>query len=488
MMAITLYTSRVVLDCLGEDDYGIYNVVGGVVAMFAFIQNSLIIAIQRFITFELGTGNKDRLHKIFSTSVNIQFIIALIILVLTETIGLWFLNTKMSIPEGRMDAANFVLQCSIITTMISLIIVPYNATIIAHEHMDVFAYFSIIEAILKLSIAYLLYISQFDKLKIYVILLLLVTVLMQFIYSSYCRRKFEEAHFRFGLDKNLFKEMASFAGWSFIGNTSTMLNTHGVNMLINVFFGVKVNAARAIAIQVESGLQQFVNGFTTAINPQITKSYASNELSDLYLLICRGSKFSFFIMLFMAVPIIVESDTILSLWLKEVPAYTSIFLKLVVIYTLITSLANSMVTGILATGNIKRYQIEMNIVSILIFPLSWIAYDLGAPAYMTYIIAIIIMFLLTFIRLKELRRLMNFPVKIYLSQYMTVMFIVCILAFSAPLIVQYYMSPSVLRFFLICILSVMWTMTCIFIVGLKRNEKEFLVGKVSSFIREKLSK
>ena len=193
-------------------------------------------------------------------------------------------------------------------------------------------------------------------------------------------------------------------------------------------------------------------------------------------------------MLFMAVPIIVESDTILSLWLKEVPAYTSIFLKLVVIYTLITSLANSMVTGILATGNIKRYQIEMNIVSILIFPLSWIAYDLGAPAYMTYIIAIIIMFLLTFIRLKELRRLMNFPVKIYLSQYMTVMFIVCILAFSAPLIVQYYMSPSVLRFFLICILSVMWTMTCIFIVGLKRNEKEFLVGKVSSFIREKLSK
>ena len=457
MMAITLYTSRVVLDCLGEDDYGIYNVVGGVVAMFAFIQNSLIIAIQRFITFELGTGNKDRLHKIFSTSVNIQFIIALIILVLTETIGLWFLNTKMSIPEGRMDAANFVLQCSIITTMISLIIVPYNATIIAHEHMDVFAYFSIIEAILKLSIAYLLYISQFDKLKIYVILLLLVTVLMQFIYSSYCRRKFEEAHFRFGLDKNLFKEMASFAGWSFIGNTSTMLNTHGVNMLINVFFGVKVNAARAIAIQVESGLQQFVNGFTTAINPQITKSYASNELSDLYLLICRGSN-------------------------------TSIFLKLVVIYTLITSLANSMVTGILATGNIKRYQIEMNIVSILIFPLSWIAYDLGAPAYMTYIIAIIIMFLLTFIRLKELRRLMNFPVKIYLSQYMTVMFIVCILAFSAPLIVQYYMSPSVLRFFLICILSVMWTMTCIFIVGLKRNEKEFLVGKVSSFIREKLSK
>lgn len=487
MMAITLYTSRVVLDCLGENDYGIYNVVGGVVAMFAFIQNSLIIAIQRFITFELGTGNKDRLHKVFSTSVNIQFIIALVILVLTETIGLWFLNTKMSIPEGRMDAANFVLQCSIITTMISLIIVPYNATIIAHEHMNVFAYFSIIEAILKLSIAYLLYISQVDKLKIYVILLLLVTVLMQFMYSSYCRKKFEEAHFRFGLDKNLFKEMASFAGWSFIGNTSTMLNTHGVNMLINVFFGVKVNAARAIAIQVESGLQQFVNGFTTAINPQITKSYASNELSDLYLLICRGSKFSFFIMLIIAVPIVIESDIILSVWLKEVPAYTSIFLKLVVLNSLITSLANSMVTGILATGNIKRYQIEMNIVSILIFPLSWIAYNFGAPAYMTYIIAIVIVLFLTFVRLKELRRLMNFPVKTYLFQYMAQMFIVCILSFLAPLTIQYIMSPSISRFFLICILSVIWTMSCIYIVGLKRNEREFLVRKAKSIVREKFA-
>lgn len=488
MMGISLFTSRVVLDCLGEDDYGIYNVVGGIVAMFAFIQNSLIIAIQRFLTFELGAGNKERLQKVFSTSVNIQCIIAIIILVLSETVGLWFLNTQMSIPEGRLQAANYVLHCSVIATMVGVITVPYNAAIIAHEHMDVFAYFSILEAILKLTIAYLLYISVFDRLRIYAVLILLVSILMQLIYSYYCRRKFEEAHFCFGIDKKLFKEMASFAGWSFVGNTSSMLNSHGVNMLINVFFGVKVNAARAIAIQVESATQQFVNGFTTAINPQITKSYASKDFDYLYLLICRGSKFSFFIMLFMAVPIIVESDTILSLWLKEVPAYTSIFLKLVVLYTLITSLANSMVTGILATGNIKRYQIEMNIVSILIFPFSWIAYDLGAPAYMTYIIANIIVFFTTFIRLKELRRLMNFPVKTYLSQYMTVMFIVCILAFLAPLTVQCFMSPSILRFFLICMLSVIWTMTCIYIVGLKRNERKFLVGKAKTFIRDKLVK
>lgn len=488
MMAITFFTSRVVLDCLGEDDYGIYNVVGGVVAMFAFIQNSLIIAIQRFITFELGTGNKDKLRRVFSTSVNIQFLIAIIVLVLTETVGLWFLNTKMSIPEGRIEAANFVLQCSILTTMISLITVPYNATIIAHEHMSVFAYFSIIEAVLKLAIAYMLYISLYDKLEIYAILLLCVSILMQFIYSFYCRRRFEEAHFSFGLDKNLFKEMASFAGWSFVGNTSSMLNTHGVNMLINVFFGVKVNAARAIAIQVESAVHQFVNGFTTAINPQITKTYASNDLSNLYLLICRGSKFSFFIMLIMAVPIIVESDAILSLWLKEVPSYTSVFLRLVVIYSLITSLANSMVTGILATGRIERYQIEMNVVSVLIFPLSWIAYYMGAPAYMTYVIAIIIVFSLTIVRLKELKRLMDFPVDIYLSQYMTVMLLVCALAFSIPLLVQYYMDPSIMRFLIISTLSVIWTTFCIYAVGLKQNEKEFVTGKIKAFVKNKLTK
>lgn len=486
MMAITLFTSRVVLDCLGEDDYGVYNVVGGVVAMFAFIQNALIIAIQRFITFELGTGDKKRLQSVFSTSVNIQFLLSIIIVVLTETIGLWFLNTQMSIPEGRIGAANFVLQCSIITTVISLITVPYNATIIAHEHMAVFAYFSIIEAVLKLSIAYLLYISDFDKLMIYAVLILFVSILMQLLYSFYCRRKFEETHFRLGLDKKLFREMASFAGWSFVGNTSTMLNTHGVNMLINVFFGVKVNAARAIAIQVENAVEQFVNGFTTAINPQITKSYASKDFTYLYILICRGSKFSFFIMLIMVVPLILESDAILRLWLKEVPTYTSIFLKLVLIYSLITSLAKSMVTGILATGIIKRYQIEMNIISVMIFPLSWIAYYWGAPAYMTYVIAIVIVFFLTFVRLIELKRLISFPVRLYLSQYATVMLIVCLLAFSVPLAIQNFVTLSILRFFLISIISVLWTMMCIYVVGLKRNEREFLVEKIKTYINSKI--
>lgn len=482
MVAITLYTSRIVLDCLGEDDYGIYNVVGGVVAMFAFVKNSLIIATQRFLTFELGKGNKERLNKVFSTSVFIQILLAAIIFVLTETIGLWFLNTQMSIPEERLDAANFVLQCSILTCIIGLIKIPYNATIIAHEHMAVFAYFSIIEAALTLAIAYLLYISQYDKLKIYAILILLVAILMQIIYSFYCRRRYEEAYFRISLDKQLFKEMTFFAGWSFVGNTISMLNAHGVNMLINVFFSVKMNAARAVAIQVEGGLLQFVNSFTTAINPQITKSYALNELNELHLLICRGSKFSFFIMLIMAVPVIIESDILLNIWLKEVPLYSSTFLKLVVIYSLLTSLSNSMATGILATGKIKRYQTEMGLGSFFVFPLSWLAFYLGAPAYLTYVIAIVITTLLIFVRLKELKRLINFPLNIYLSRYASVMLLVSAMAFIIPLSVQYFMRPSIFRFLIITFLSVLWTMICIYMVGLEMNEKKFIIRKVKTLL------
>lgn len=482
MMAIALFTSRVILDSLGEDNFGIHNVVGGVVALFAFIQNPLILAIQRFITFELGSGNNEKLKNVFSTSVNIQILIACVIFLLSETIGLWFLNTKMSIPADRMGAANFVLQCSIITTMTSAFTVPYNATIIAHERMNIFAYFSILEAILKLTIAYLIYVSPFDKLKLYASLLLAVSLLMQLIYVLYCKKYFEEARFQFGLNKPLFKEMAGFAGWSFVGNASNILNTQGVNMLINVFFGVKANAARAIALQVDTALLQFVNGFTTAVNPAITKSYASNKYGDLYLLISRGSKFSFYIMLIMIVPLLMETDAILGLWLKEVPADTSVFLKLVLLYSLITSLATTMVTGITATGNIKRYQIIMNLIGCLIFPITWLVYKLGTPAYTTYVISIIIMFFLTFVRLGELKRLIDFPVKSYLRNYFYRMFVVCAIAFLCPIIVKSFMVSSTINSIFIFAFSILWTAVCIYILGLDKYEKKFFLGKLQSIL------
>lgn len=318
-MLVSLFTSRVVLDSLGEANYGIYNVVGGVVAMFSVLSGSLSGAISRFLTYELGKKNMNRLKLIFSTSVNIQFLMSVIVIVLCEILGVWFTNEKMNIPADRMEAANYVLQCSIITFAINVISVPYNATIIAHEKMSAFAYIGILEVTLKLLVAYLIYISPSDKLMTYATLLLLISIILRMIYGIYCSRHFEEAKYHFVLDKKIFREMSSFAGWNLFGNTAYMLNTQGVNMLINIFFGVTSNAARAIAVQVDTAVQQFVNNFMTALNPQITKSYAAGDLDYMYKLVCRGTKFSFFIMYIFIVPIVLEADTILGIWLKQVP-------------------------------------------------------------------------------------------------------------------------------------------------------------------------
>lgn len=327
MMAISLFTSRVILQTLGVTDYGINNVVGGLVAMFSLFSNTLTGAISRFITYELGKGQFDRLKTVFSTSVNIQLIMAVVIVVVAEIVGVWFLNHKMNIPADRMYAANWVLHCSILAFAVQLISIPYNASIIAHEKMSVFAYISIVEAVLKLAFVYLLYVSPFDKLISCTVLFLCLAIIIRIIYGNYCSRHFEECKYELRLDKQLFKEMASFAGWNFFGSTAYILNTQGVNMLINIFFGVLLNAARGVAVQVESAINQFVNNFMTALNPQITKSYAAGETESMITLVCRGSKFSFFIMLLIIIPFEFEAEFILKLWLGIVPEESTIFLS-----------------------------------------------------------------------------------------------------------------------------------------------------------------
>ena len=291
VMLVTLYTSRVVLNTLGVSDYGIYNVVGGVVAMFSVISVSLSSSISRFITYELGHGDFDKLKRIFSTSINIQVGISLVILVLAEVFGVWFLNTKMNIPAERMTAANWVLQCSLLSFIIGLISVPYNACIIAHERMSAFAYISILEVVLKLAVVYMLLVSPYDKLATYAVLLVVVALIVRLTYGQYCKRHFEESRYRFVHDKSLIKEMTGFAGWSFFGNGAYMLNTQGVDMLINIFFGVTFNAARGVATQVQNAVMQFVNNFTVAVNPQITKSYASGEREYMYKLVFPFTRF-----------------------------------------------------------------------------------------------------------------------------------------------------------------------------------------------------
>lgn len=481
MLGITLFTSRVVLDTLGVDNYGIYNVVGGVVAMFSILSGPLSSAIQRFLTFELGVGNKEKLSKIFSTSINIQLFISIIVVIVCEVVGVWFVNNKMSIPIDRMSAANFVLQCSIATFVVNLLSVPYNATIIAHEKMGVFAYLSILEAVLKLAVVYMLFLSSIDKLKFYSFLLFLTAILMRFIYGVYCSRHFEEAHYKMKVDKELFKEMASFAGWNFFGNAAYMFNTQGVNMLMNVFFGVKLNAARAIAVQVDGAINQFVNSFTTAINPQITKSYASNDKTYLFSLINRGSKFSYLIMYLFIVPVVLEADTILGIWLKQVPQQTAIFTRLVVFGSLASTIGSSMLTSILATGKIRRYQIVVTIVGCLVFPLTWIFYSLGAPAYSTYIIFFVIYLSLNGIRLAALKRLINFPVMNYVKTVLSRLILVSIVAFIMPGIFVVMMNPSILRFLTVCVVSFIWGLFCIYYIGFDNSERDFFLNRGKAY-------
>ena len=315
MMAVSLFTSRITLAALGVTDYGIYNVVGGMVAMFSILSGSLSVTIGRFITVEVGKGNKERLKTIFSTSVSIQICMALVICLIAEVAGVWFLNNKMVMPVDRLYAAHWVLQLSILTFLVNLISVPYNAVIIAHERMSAFAYISILEVVLKLVIVYLLYVSPVDKLIVYAVLLALVAVVIRLVYGSYCKRHFEEARYRLCFDKKLLRDMFGFIGWAFWGNAMVVLKDQGTNVLLNLFCGPAVNAARGVAMQVNNAVYSFVQNFMMAVNPQITKSYSAGSIADMHKLIIRSAKFGFFILLMLLMPICANIDYILGLWL-----------------------------------------------------------------------------------------------------------------------------------------------------------------------------
>ena len=312
-MVISLFTSRIILDSLGVDNFGIYNVVGGFVAMFALMSSALTNSISRFLTFELGKGDTEKLKRVFSTSLNVMFALSIVVLLVGETVGLWFLNYKVNIPIERMEAANLVYQLSIATFIMGLVSVPYNASIVSHEKMTAFAYIGIFEIAMKLVIVYTLYVSPFDKLKTYAILLFLLSLSIRLIYGIYCNRHFQETHYKFVFDKPLLRQMTGFAGWNFLAQGAYQLNGSGVNLLINIFFGVTLNAARGIAYQVNNAVCQFTSNFMVALTPQITKSYAAGELAEMHKLIFRGAKFSYFLTLFFLIPICVETEYILNL-------------------------------------------------------------------------------------------------------------------------------------------------------------------------------
>ncbi len=480
MMAVSLYTSRVVLHTLGVEDFGIYNVVGGVVAMFSVISGSLSAAISRFVTYELGKGDKDKLIRIFSSSVTIQLGLGFIILILAEVVGVWFLNTKMTIPTDRMHAANWVFQLSILTFIINLISVPYNAVIIAHEKMSAFAYISILEVVAKLIIVYMLLWSPFDKLIFYAILMASVALIIRFVYGYYCKRHFEECTYHFIFDKELLKNMFSFAGWNFIGAASSVLRDQGGNIVINLFCGPAVNAARGIAYQVNNAISGFVSNFMMALNPQITKSYATGDKQYMMTLIHQGARLSFYILLILSLPVIIDAHYILTLWLKIVPEHTTLFVQLVLIFAMSESISNPLITAMLATGNIRNYQIVVGGLQIMNLPISYILLKYGCIPEAVLIVAICISQCCLVARLYMLRVMIGLSIRNYMSKVYFNVLTVTILSAIIPYISSYYMNETFICFIMICVISVICTFTVIYFIGCNRKERRFILSKLIS--------
>ena len=470
-MGVTLYTSRVILNALGVEDYGIYNVVGGVVAMFGILSGSLSSAISRFITFELGKGDLEKLKRIFCTSVNIQVILIAIITVLMETIGIWFLNNKMVIPSERLAAANWVFQFSVVTFALNLLSVPYNAVIIAHEKMSAFAYISIVDVTLKLIVAFIIAYNPFDKLVYYGLLIMICGVINRSIYAIYSKRHFEEATYRMIFEKGLMKEMFGFAGWNFIGSASALLRDQGGNLLINLFFGPTVNAARGIAMQVSHAATSFVTSFTTAVNPQITKSYATGEHDYMMKLAFQSAKFSFFILLFIALPIIVSTSYILNLWLVDVPDNTIIFVRLILIFVLSETLASPLVTIMLATGKIRNYQIVVGGFQMLNFPLTYLCYKLGAPSESIFLVAICVSVICEMSRLIMLQKMVRLSIIAFLKKVYFRVWLVAVVAAILPLILKTTLQEDFLSFIILTVLSVISAATFSYLIGCSKQDK-----------------
>lgn len=484
-MLVSLYTSRIVLNALGVIDFGIYNVVGGVVTMFSVLSGSLSSAISRFITFELGKSNFDRLKEIFSTAVIIQVVLSIIVITLGETVGMWFLNYKMNIPTERMIAANWVFQFSILTFVVNLISVPYNASIIAHERMSAFAYISILEVVGKLIVAYFISMSPIDKLIFYAVLICVIALTIRMVYGLYCKRHFDECVFHFVWSPQLLKQMFGFAGWNFIGSSSAILRDQGGNIIINLFCGPVVNAARGIAYQINAAVTSFVTNFMMAINPQIIKSYASENYDYVMSLIFRGARFSFYILLFVSIPVLIDTHFILEIWLKTVPEYTVSFVRLVILFTLSESISYPLITVMHATGNIREYQILVGGLQMLNLPISYFIMYIGMPPELVFIVAIVISQFCLFSRLVLLRKMIGLEINKFLKSVWMNVLIVAFASSILPILISYKTYESLSRLFWLSLVNIVTVSIVVYFIGLTLNERAYFREKITRLIIKK---
>ena len=481
IMLVSLYTVRVVLNVLGEVDYGIYNVVAGVVTMFGFLTSTMASASQRYLAVDLTTGDLNKQKQTFGLILWTYIILIVITVILAESIAVWFLNAKMTIPDNRIYAANWVLQSAILLFVVNIMATPYLSAVIAHENMKVYAYVSIFDTVLKLAIVFVLKLISCDKLILYSVLLFSSSVLTTLYYVFYCRRSFPECNAKLFYDKQQMKEMILFAWWNMIGSISNLLRSQGINVLLNLFFNPAINAARAVAYQINNAISSFSNNFYTAVKPQIIKSYAVGDNERMNILITSSSRFAFFLIFILSLPIYLNIDFILYLWLENPPEYASLFAKLVLINALLEVFSMPLVTGLQATGNIKIYQIIVSGIYLLNIPISYILLNIGFPPETTMYVNIILVFSALIPRISICKRFYNLAIKNYVLNVLIRSFAVASLCFILGYyIVKYVGDDTTWKLILSSSAIVLTATPVIFSLGFTMLEKQYAKSKITN--------
>lgn len=477
---IGLFTTRIVLQALGVTDYGVYNVVGGVVGMLGFFNFSMLTSTQRFLNVGMAENDPAVMRRIFSTAINIHVLIGLVVVALLETVGLWFLNTQLTIPPGQMRAAQWVFQCSIVSFFINILASPYNAALVANEKMGVFAVLSILRSVLNLSLALCLFLFKEERLIVYGAFQMGLELGMRFIYSMYCRKKLPECRYKWVWEKGLLKNMTGFSGWMFFGCISDMLSQQGVNMLINIFFGPIYNAARGVAMTVYNTISQFSENFLVSINPQIVTSYARKDYDESFSLAFLASRLSFYLMMIVGIPIFINAAPVLKIWLSTVPPLTPLFVQLIIIEYTIRSSYNSLAKLNQAYGKIKVYQLTISSLFVLTFAGTYLLYKFDFPVYYTFLLSIGIAVIGLFARLIVLRTQQNFPVLEFMKKVLLRLVIVCAVSFTVSYLASGLFAEDTVGAIVSCIVDFLICVGCVWLIGLNSTEKAMVTKTVLS--------
>ncbi|MDR3002292.1 MAG: hypothetical protein LBU89_13655 [Fibromonadaceae bacterium] len=482
-MAVQLYTSRIVLNTLGVQDYGINNLVGGLIVFFTFLNGAMSISVRRFLCIEIEKGNVERLKRIFSMSITIYLFLAGFVVLLAETIGLWFLNTQLNIPAERMFAANCVYQFSIFTTCIGIINISYNSAIVSHEKMSFFAYLSILEAILKLVVVYLLVLFSYDKLILLGALYCVVSLIVFLCHKFYCNKHFIETLYKPFWDKKLFRELISFSGWNVLGAVCSLLCIQGVNILFNFFHGVKLNAAFGITNQVNNTVMQFIHNFNTALNPQINKAYAQDDHSYLHNLVVKGAKFSFFMLFVISIPIILNMEFILTIWLKNVPDYTVAFCRILLITSLVVSIQIPLNQAIIASGKVMQLNIISAISTFFWVSFTYLFLKIGFSPVSYFYTGLILHALGILVYVFYLKLIIKFPIQAFLKKILVPCFTVTCIIIPLPVIINKNTTEwSALFFSTICFFFI--SLVVIPFIGMDRSERNFFFQAIRALINK----